>query len=686
MIDASVPVVLFRSAPGRLPGLGVARTLGRLGVPVHLVGSDDDAAVASSRYVVSRHEDLPDAPASERVESLRSVAAGIGGRPILIPTDDAGTLFVEDHRDALAPSFLFPEQPPGLVRQLASKAELFGLCRLFEVPTPRVARPSSRDHLRSFLGAASFPIVVKAVEQRVGGGPQRSVAICRNAEEVLERFGQGPPGEDPNLLLQEYIPGGPESVWMFNGYFDGVSECRFGATGRKLRQHPPYTGYTTLGVTARNETVERQTTDLMRSLSYRGILDIGFRFDARDGRYKLLDANPRVGATFRLFVGSGGMDVVRALYLDLSGQTIPEDEVPDGRRWIVEIYDPGSSLTYLRNRELTPRGWARSLRGVREGALVARDDLRPVLHTFASLVRSALVIPRSRDRRHDSGEDHRSRVESRFARRAPEWRDVYTGRDVRSTIYQERLARALEEIDRLDLPPGSRALDLGAGAGLTSVALAERGLRVHALDRVTEMLAQASDAARAAGLERSVTTVLGDASALPYDDASFDLVVALGVVPWLGSPESALAEIARILRPGGHAIVTADNRKRLVHLADPWRNPTLAPIRTWVRGLLGTSSTNGRIATLHAPEELDALLTNAGLTDLHGSTLGFGPFTFARRPVLPEPSAARVHAVLQGLADRGFPVVRSRGSQVLVVARRDRDRPRSAMAASAPRT
>src|SRR2546425_3495393 len=42
--------------------------------------------------------------------------------------------------------------------------------------------------------------------------------------------------EHPNLMLQEYIPGGEDSVWMFNGYFNEHSECLFGITGKKLRQ------------------------------------------------------------------------------------------------------------------------------------------------------------------------------------------------------------------------------------------------------------------------------------------------------------------------------------------------------------------------------------------------------------------------------------------------------------------
>jgi D-aspartate ligase len=166
-------------------------------------------------------------------------------------------------------------------------------------------------------------------------------------------------------------------VWMFNGYFDESSECRLRFTGKKIRQSPPYTGATTLGVCEANPAVEQDTVRLMKAVGYRGILDIGFRFDERDGQYKLLDVNPRIGGTFRLFVGPNGMDVLRAMYLDLTGQPVPSTSLPEGRRWIVEPLDVLSSITYRRRGDITLPGWVRSLRGVREAAWFARDDPLP---------------------------------------------------------------------------------------------------------------------------------------------------------------------------------------------------------------------------------------------------------------------------------------------------------------------
>ena len=91
---------------------------------------------------------------------------------------------------------------------------------------------------------------------------------------------------------------------------------------------------TALGMCLPNPAIESATRALAKAVGYRGILDIGYRYDARDSSYKLLDVNPRLGATFRLFVASNGMDVARAEYLHFTGQRIPVSHISAGRKWI----------------------------------------------------------------------------------------------------------------------------------------------------------------------------------------------------------------------------------------------------------------------------------------------------------------------------------------------------------------
>ena len=59
---------------------------------------------------------------------------------------------------------------------------------------------------------------------------------------------------------------------------------------------------------------------MLTKLGYQGLLDLDLRLDRRDGRYKLLDFNPRLGAQFRLFATTGGLDLATAAYLDLASE------------------------------------------------------------------------------------------------------------------------------------------------------------------------------------------------------------------------------------------------------------------------------------------------------------------------------------------------------------------------------
>jgi predicted ATP-grasp superfamily ATP-dependent carboligase len=376
----SLPVLIFQRAGGAFQHgvLGIVRSLGRLGVRVHLVHQDERTAAAVSRYcrggVVHCPADAPDDVALERlVEFGRR-----HGPAILIPTDDESVLLVEAHAAELRTCFRFPAQPERLAESLSSKREMARLCAEHDVPTPWTHAILDREDLVARQAGLTFPAMVKSIDgARTFRRTGERMRIVEDAPALLRAYDELEDPELPNLLIQEYIPGGPESVWMLNGYFDADSECRLAVTGRKLRQLPPYTGVTTLGICVPNPDVEELTRRFMKSVGYRGVLDIGYRYDARDGRYKLLDVNPRVGATFRLFACAGGIDVVHALYLDLTGQAIPPGRPQWGRKWLVENFDAAASLSYRRDGRLAPRDWLSSLRGIDELSWFAADDPAP---------------------------------------------------------------------------------------------------------------------------------------------------------------------------------------------------------------------------------------------------------------------------------------------------------------------
>ncbi len=374
--DVSTPVVVLG---GNTHGsLGIMRSLGRMGVSVHAVCSPPRGPASSSAYCKSVVVwDFAHSDPENTVSHLLELAQRIGKRSILIPTWDEMAVFTAEYFDALQSAFIYPRQSGALARALCSKKEMAGLARQFGVPTPEVAFPRSLGDVEQYIETARFPVMLKGIDgnklkERTG----RKMAIVYSPHQLRQMYAAMEDPEAPNLMLQEYIPGGDDSIWMFNGYFNANSECLAGFTGRKLRQTPIHTGMTSLGICLQNDVVERTTKRFMRALGYRGPLDIGYRYDARDGQYKVLDVNPRIGATFRLFLAENGIDVARALYLDLTGQEVPASRPREGRKWFVES-DFKSCLDYYREGRLTFAQWLSSLRGIEEAGYFAWDDLGP---------------------------------------------------------------------------------------------------------------------------------------------------------------------------------------------------------------------------------------------------------------------------------------------------------------------
>lgn len=399
--DTTTPVVVLNAYTHC--ALTVVRSLGRLGVPMYAIHKTRKAPALRSKYWRGVLElSIEDMQRPEAVEAMLRFAKPIGGTPLLIPTEDASCLFLEENADALRAAYRFPQRPTGLAQALSSKRAMFDLCERFDVPTPKALFPRSREDVAGFAQTAVFPLMVKPVDNReVQDLPGAGKAIVSSGRELLEVFDRfASRGSPPNLVLQEYIPGGADSVWMFNGYFDARSECLFGMTGKKLRQYPPYVGQTSLGICEANPVVEETTRRFMRAIGYTGILDIGYRYDARDGAYKLLDVNPRIGAAFRLFVAENGLDAARALYLDMTGQEVPGGWSAPGRKWFVENYDLASSWEYRRDGGLRVREWVSSFRGVDEAAWFATEDIRPFgAMAIASALYLARRLARSRTRR-----------------------------------------------------------------------------------------------------------------------------------------------------------------------------------------------------------------------------------------------------------------------------------------------
>jgi ubiquinone/menaquinone biosynthesis C-methylase UbiE len=152
---------------------------------------------------------------------------------------------------------------------------------------------------------------------------------------------------------------------------------------------------------------------------------------------------------------------------------------------------------------------------------------------------------------------------------------TYLGRYAVRFIYQrgagfyDAVRSKVTAGDERDLLPRLRAmlegqaapqvLDVATGTGRVPLLLASQpwfGGQVCGVDIAPAMLAQAHAKVAAAGLGARVALREGDASALPWPDGAFDLVTSLEALEFFPRPRRALAEMARVLRPGGALVVS----------------------------------------------------------------------------------------------------------------------------------
>jgi D-aspartate ligase len=384
-LDTSTPAVILKLDPNVMHhgGLGAIRSLGRLGVPVYGMHEDPLAPAARSRYLHGRWIwRAPTDDAEEVHAGLMTLTERIGRPALLIPTDDAGAIFLAERGSELRRHFLFPDPPSDLPRRLAGKYTLYQLCSEIGVPCVAAALPESLSDAHDFADRVGFPVMVKLATPWRSSSAQglRSTSVVHTGDE-LTRCWQACAGSEGTglmdglgLMLQEYIPPGQD--YFFHGYCDAHSRCRPAFVGIKERSYPANAGLTSYGRWVDKPRLHREATELVTRLGFRGIVDLDYRLDFRDGQYKLLDFNPRLGAQFRLFSDTAGIDVVIAAHLDLTGRAIPQGSPLLGRSFLVENYDPIAALRYRRSG-LNIRSWMSSLRQADELAWFAKDDLVP---------------------------------------------------------------------------------------------------------------------------------------------------------------------------------------------------------------------------------------------------------------------------------------------------------------------
>jgi predicted ATP-grasp superfamily ATP-dependent carboligase len=380
-----------KQAPGAIvvggdyQGLGIVRSLGRLGVRVSVI--DDERSIARFSRFATTATRVADLYNEDTIVSALLAASGGAAAPgdVVFATRDEIVAAISRNRDALAAVYRVPTPPWESIHHVWDKRQTYELARALEIPTPRtVVADDDRALERLEL---DYPVVVKpAVKERFIRATRAKAWRADSPAELAELVDRAhaivPAAE---TMVQELIPGSGESQYAYCAFFkDG--EAVLSLFARRRRQHPWEFGRASTFVETVPDAPELEEYSLrfLRAIDYYGLVELEYKYDARDGRFKLLDVNARTWGYHTLGTAAG-VDFSAALYSDQVGRAVERKRARPGVSWVRLMTDlPTGAADVLAGRvRLGP--YVRSVRAADTEAVWDRRDIRPWFAELALL-------------------------------------------------------------------------------------------------------------------------------------------------------------------------------------------------------------------------------------------------------------------------------------------------------------
>lgn len=361
-----------------LNGLTIARSLGRHGVPVCVTTPLNIRLASCSRYT-SRTFPWPNADEEGQVKYLLELAEKHCLKQwVLFPTSDESAALLSKFHGMLSRAFSVSTPAWDVLRWAYDKRFTYQLAAEERVDYPSTIYPSAEEGLKNaHLG---FPAILKpATHSAVNRFTADKAWPVANREQLVARYREARELIPPELILvQELIPGGGESQFSYAALCcDGQPIASL--TARRTRQYPIDFGYSSSFVeTLDVPEIVAPSRRLLAAVRYTGLVEVEYKFDVRDRRYKLLDINPRLW-TWSALGSRAGVDFPYLLWQMMGGKRVPEQTALNGVRWVRMSTDVPAAVHEILRGRIRLRAYLRSLRSPLQFAVMAADDPLPGL-------------------------------------------------------------------------------------------------------------------------------------------------------------------------------------------------------------------------------------------------------------------------------------------------------------------
>jgi predicted ATP-grasp superfamily ATP-dependent carboligase len=371
-------------------GLGyqVIKALAKHGIhSIVVYDKEEDEIGRYSKYVIDAVKVPHYIEKPELLLDLLLKKAAEWSGTLIIPTKDYGVEFLAQHRDILSQHYLIPTPDQSVIKRIVNKKNLYGTASELGIAVPRIFCPGSLEELVALEGKITFPCLVKPglghLFFRKFDFKMIEAATFDDLVRSYRNLTCDFTSDEFELMICEIVPG-PDSAQMvqYVSYIDQSGELLASMTSRKIRQDPPRYGQGRIARSERISDLDEQSYRLLREVGYYGFSEIEWKYDPREGIYKLIEINPR----FIFYIGlciACGINFPYIQYADLvRHQKIRVDSFRENVYWIHEYKDVLHTALHHRMENLSLWDYVRPYLGRKSFAIFDPRDPGPFYHQW----------------------------------------------------------------------------------------------------------------------------------------------------------------------------------------------------------------------------------------------------------------------------------------------------------------
>jgi len=384
------PVPVLLTPMDEHMGLDIGRSLGKRGIPVYALDSDEKAVGKYSKYInFSQCPDIEKNDGADYLQFVVDYVKKIGGKVVLFALSDEYVLLFSRERENLSKYCIYVMPDHNTLVNLVTKDGLDSIVRKHNLAAPRTYFLDGIWSIESIAERLDYPVILKPTESTYWHTPEITALLrkgliacrakiikCQTPKELIDSY-NSIASIDNRLVVQEIIPGDDSCLVYISFYLNRDSHPLGVFAGRKCRVLPTGFGSASYAQSMIDPELEQLALALLHDVNYRGLGGIEFKMDPRDDRYKIIEFNARFG----MWDGLGakcGVDLAYLAYCDALNIPIePIRSYEENIIWVDWQRDTRAAIEYIRKGELTIGQWLNSLKGKKMWAIYSKDDWRP---------------------------------------------------------------------------------------------------------------------------------------------------------------------------------------------------------------------------------------------------------------------------------------------------------------------